>query len=60
VLNEAGCPVRASQVSVSRDDLRDAILYSRLMRDRYTILDLVDAMGLLEQWAEEMREEFGG
>ena len=28
------------------------------MRDRYTILDLADETGFLEEWAEELTEEY--
>ncbi len=54
----AGCPTRAKDLKVSRLDTYNAIRYSRLMRNRYTLLDLADDLGWLEPWAEELAREF--
>jgi len=59
-MKEAGCPTRPSELNISREDTYNAIRYARLMRDRYTILDLADELGWLEAWAEELAEKFTG
>ena len=57
-LNAAGCPTRCNALKISRDDCYNAIRYARLMRNRYTILDLADDLGWLEGWAGELADEF--
>ncbi len=59
-LREVGGPMRASEFGFTRQETADAIRYSRLMRNRYTILDLTNALGWLDQWADEIAEEFAG
>ena len=59
-MTAAGCPVRARDLKVSRLDTYNAISYARLMRNRYTILDVADDLGWLEGWADELADEFAG
>jgi glycerol-1-phosphate dehydrogenase [NAD(P)+] len=59
VMRDAGAPVRARELGISRQSVCDAIRYSRLLRNRYTILDLTEELGWLEKWAEEIAAEFG-
>lgn len=59
-MKEAGCPMRASDLNISRENTANAIRYSRLMRNRYTILDLTDDLGWLERWADDIADEFAG
>jgi len=57
----AACgPTRASEFGFSRQETADAIRFSRLMRNRYTILDLTDEVGWLDTWADDIAEEFAG
>lgn len=49
-----GVPTRAPEVGVPREELRDALIYARHIRDRYTVLDLAADLGLLEDLAEEL------
>jgi glycerol-1-phosphate dehydrogenase [NAD(P)+] len=60
VLADAGAPIRPRDLGISKQDTFNGIMYSRLMRNRYTILDLAAELGLLETWAKEVAEEFGG
>jgi glycerol-1-phosphate dehydrogenase [NAD(P)+] len=60
VMREAGCPTRASDLNISRDDTYNAIRYARLLRNRYTILDVADEAGWLEHWADDLADEFTG
>jgi glycerol-1-phosphate dehydrogenase [NAD(P)+] len=55
----AGGPVRARDLHITRQAVYDAIRFSRLLRNRYTILDLAEELGWLEQWAKELTDEFG-
>ncbi|HUV39893.1 MAG TPA: sn-glycerol-1-phosphate dehydrogenase [Planctomycetota bacterium] len=57
-LEAAGAPTRASDLGFTRDETADAIRYARLMRNRYTVLDLADALGRLDAWADEIAAEF--
>ncbi|MCB6179742.1 sn-glycerol-1-phosphate dehydrogenase [Rhodobacter sp. Har01] len=50
-LRAAGAPVEAAEIGVSRDYLHRSILKARFLRSRYTVLDLLDDCGLLEQAA---------
>ncbi|KPK96870.1 MAG: hypothetical protein AMK75_07735 [Planctomycetes bacterium SM23_65] len=59
-LKEVGGPTRASDFGFTRQETYDAIRFSRLMRNRYTILDLTDQLGWLDRWADELAEEFAG
>jgi glycerol-1-phosphate dehydrogenase [NAD(P)+] len=48
-LRAAGAPAEASDIGVARDYLHRTILNARFLRSRYTLLDLLDETGLLEQ-----------
>ena len=48
-LHAAGAPSDAADIGVDRDYLRRTTLASRFLRSRYTVLDLLDETGLLEQ-----------
>jgi glycerol-1-phosphate dehydrogenase [NAD(P)+] len=48
-LRAAGAPAEASEIGVARDYLHRTILNARFLRSRYTLLDLLDETGLLEQ-----------
>ncbi|MEL6963034.1 MAG: iron-containing alcohol dehydrogenase [Pseudomonadota bacterium] len=50
-LRGVGAPVSAADLGLSADFWRDAIRYSRFTRDRYTMLDLADDAGLLDDFA---------
>jgi glycerol-1-phosphate dehydrogenase [NAD(P)+] len=50
-LSRAGAPVDAGQIGVDRDHLMRTILKARFLRSRYTVLDLLDECGLLEDAA---------
>lgn len=50
-LARAGAPVDAADIGVDGDYLYATILKARFLRSRYTVLDLLDECGLLEQAA---------
>ena len=50
-LRLAGAPSQSADIGVSSDYLYRTILNSRFLRGRYTLLDLLDETGLLEQAA---------
>lgn len=52
-LSAAGAPVCFADLELNRDQARDALLRSRYVRTRYTILDLAAELGHLEDWVEE-------
>lgn len=50
-LARAGAPVQAAEIGVDPDYLYRTILKARFLRSRYTVLDLLDEVGLLDQAA---------
>ncbi len=46
-LRAAGCPAAPADIGVGPDHLRRTVLAARFLRDRYTVLDLLDETGLL-------------
>jgi len=59
-LASAGGPVRYCDLGISRERARCAIVHSRDIRSRYTILDLVWELGYLDDWAAEAVERYYG
>lgn len=51
-LLEAKCPVRYSELNVDRERALAAVVNSKDIRNRYTILHLAWELGVLEDWAE--------
>lgn len=51
-LLEAKCPVRYSELNVDRERALAAVVNSKDIRNRYTILHLAWELGVLEAWAE--------
>lgn len=49
LLTIVGAPVKASDIGVTQNYLRRTMLNARFLRSRYTLLDLLDETGLLEQ-----------
>ena len=49
-----GVPTEAAELGIAREELRDALVYARHIRERYTVLDLAADLGLLEDLAEEL------
>ncbi|NOZ64227.1 MAG: sn-glycerol-1-phosphate dehydrogenase [Caldiserica bacterium] len=47
-LRKAECPLRFSEIGVNRELARKAILQARFIRDRLTVLDIADELGILE------------
>lgn len=57
LLRQAGGPVEPEQIGIGRDELKDALLVAKEVRNRYTILQLADQLGLLERYADELASE---
>jgi len=57
IIASCGGPVKPQDLGYTRSDLRDAILYARAIRNKHTILTLLDNWGLLEKFAEEVLDE---
>lgn len=55
-LASCGAPIRFSQLGVERDRAWRAIVHSKDIRNRYTILHLAWELGTLEEWADEALE----
>ncbi len=48
ILKDAGCPVSASEIGLSREQFLHGIRASQLIRLRYTVVDYLYELGLLE------------
>lgn len=57
-LKQTGAPVCPSEVGIERADLYNGILFAKEIRTRYSILQLLGDIGLLEQYAKVMREQY--
>lgn len=53
-LIRAGAPVRFADIGLSTTQSRHALLLSRFVRARYTILDLAAELGVLESWVDDL------
>lgn len=49
ILSEANAFVPAGNLDLSEEDLEDALLFGRFVRNRYTVLDLASEIGLLNK-----------
>jgi glycerol-1-phosphate dehydrogenase [NAD(P)+] len=56
-LASAECPIRFSDLGVSRERARRAITHSKDIRNRYTILHLAWELGMLDEWADDALDE---
>ncbi len=54
LLRAAGCPTEPAEIGVSVAQLRESYTLARTIRSRYTVLDLVNEVGLLEACVEEL------
>ncbi|MGQ3214248.1 sn-glycerol-1-phosphate dehydrogenase [Shinella sp.] len=52
-IRAAGGGATPAEIGIDRDLYRDAVRYSKEMRNRYSMLDLAADMGVLEQFIEE-------
>ena len=51
-LVQADAPVRFSDLGITRERAHDAVLFSKDIRNRYTILHLAGELGKLEDWTD--------
>ena len=58
-LLQAGCPIRPEQLDLSLADMRASYFKARLIRRRYTILDLAFETGLLDQCVDNLFQPDG-
>ena len=49
-----GFPVQAEEISVDNELLKDALLYAKDYRDRYTVFKTADELGILEKLVEKV------
>lgn len=54
LLKDIGCPCTPRDIGVTRDVLRDALLYCKETRARYTVYQLAWDLGLLERLTDEL------
>jgi glycerol-1-phosphate dehydrogenase [NAD(P)+] len=59
-LAAAQCPVTFGDIGVPAGQARDAVLFSKDIRARYTVLHLAAELGTLDRWTDEVLEEHHG
>ncbi|TNJ65411.1 sn-glycerol-1-phosphate dehydrogenase [Paenibacillus hemerocallicola] len=59
LLRQVGAPADPGEIGVSPEELGDALRMAKEVRNRYTVLQLADQLGLLERFAEEMASLHG-
>ncbi|MGI6707261.1 MAG: sn-glycerol-1-phosphate dehydrogenase [Clostridia bacterium] len=57
LLQKIGAPSTPAELGVSLDRLYDALRYAKEVRDRYTVLQLADQLGVLDSIAKEIVNE---
>ena len=53
-LREAGCPTTAAALGLSQEQLRATYRRAQMIRPRYTVLDLLNEIGLLDECVAEL------
>lgn len=53
-LTMVGCPIRPQQIGLDQQTVIDSIYYAKEVRDRYTILQLLWDLGLLEDFTSQV------
>ncbi len=53
-LQGSGAPMGAEQIEVSAEELAAAVRYGRMIRTRFTALDVAAELGILEDFADEL------
>lgn len=59
-LRSADCPTRFAEIGVDAERARQAVAWSKDIRARYTILHLAAELGVLDDFATDYVERFGG
>jgi len=59
ILRAAGAPITVRALGLTPAHLKNALLYARHIRDRYTVLDLAFDLGILEAEADAVIEASG-
>ena len=58
ILIRLGAPTKPHEIGVTREMAREAIIYAKEIRDRYTVLQLLYDLGELENFADMIIEEY--
>lgn len=58
ILKQLDAPTMPHEIGISREMARQAILYAKEIRDRYTVLQLLWDLGELEHFADMIVDEF--
>ena len=58
ILIRLGAPTKPQEIGVEKEMAREAILYAKEIRDRYTVLQLLYDLGELENFANTIIEEY--
>lgn len=57
-LKKLGAPVRFSELEIDRELFRETIMQAHKVRPRYTILTLIDELGLTKKYLPKLESEF--
>lgn len=57
VLKSMGAPSSPYELGLTKDELKEAIIYAKEVRNKYTILEVAEFLGCLEEIAEKVSEK---
>jgi glycerol-1-phosphate dehydrogenase [NAD(P)+] len=57
-LHDAGAAHRIEDIGCSREKFRDALLHCHQMRERYTVVDLARAAGIMPDGVDKIIDEY--
>jgi len=60
ILKQLGAPTKPDEIGVDKIMAKEAIMYAKDLRDRYTVLQLLWDLGELEKFADAVIEEYYG
>lgn len=58
ILKEAGAPINPLEVDVDSDTFLNSLIYGKEIRNRYTVLQLLWDLGLLEEYSKKVVDYF--
>jgi glycerol-1-phosphate dehydrogenase [NAD(P)+] len=58
-LEDAGCPTTPAEIGLSAEDLKATYRRAQMIRSRYTVLDLANETGLLDECVDELFADGG-
>ena len=58
ILGDLEAPVSPAQLEIDRYMVKDSVMVAKEVRNRYTLLQLLWDLGILEEMAEEIADDY--